>query len=160
MARQTQSLDKIDTITKIVVAIIGAVVAIVGAVVGIATYYKSPATPSGQTLTQSGIGNNQAGRDIIINPPVQHSPITDDAIYQAGVAVGKVYGGRRTPTDATLFEFQEITNASQFNMSAEFEYQGYTLKTVSVRTHVGFTSLRPQDGAILTGLLAKVVRQK
>jgi hypothetical protein len=89
-------------------------------------------------------------------PPVA----SDDNIYQAGVVVGKVFGGRRSPNDATLFEFQEITHANQFNLGAEFEYQGYILKMISYSGRGGFVPTRPEDGTIVIRLEAKVVRQK
>jgi hypothetical protein len=50
-------------------------------------------------------------------PPVPRSqqvPASGD-IVQAGVIVGKAFGARRSPNDATTFEFVEITHAQQFN---------------------------------------------
>jgi hypothetical protein len=56
-------------------------------------------------------------------PQQQTENAAREEIYQAGISVGKVFGGRRSPTNATIFEFQEITQAGQFNLGAEFEYQ-------------------------------------
>lgn len=83
-----------------------------------------------------------------------------DVIVQSGAAVGKVFGGRRSPIDATVFEFQEITQAGQFNIDAEFEYQGLIFKAMDIKSVTGLKSSRPQDGRIIEGMIAKVVRQK
>jgi hypothetical protein len=83
-----------------------------------------------------------------------------DAVFQAGAIVGKVYGGRRSPTDATLFEFREIAQAGQFNMNEEFEYDGYVLKAIRINSRTGLNTSRPQDGTILEGVIAKVIRRK
>jgi hypothetical protein len=91
---------------------------------------------------------------------LQQSAPQPDVIYQAGVIVGKVFGGRRAPTDATVFEFQEITHASQFNYNAEFEYQGYVLRPLSIFSVTDMTSSRPQDGRIVKSLTARIIRQK
>jgi hypothetical protein len=145
-----------------IAAIIGTLATVTIALVNVTNVFKLPSTSTGQTITQSGTGI-ASGRDTVINGLIFNSqpPVAlDDTIYQAGIVVGKVFGGRRTPNDATLFEFKEITQASQFNINAEFEYQGYILKPISFYSHVGLTSSRPQDGTIITGLLAKVVRAK
>jgi hypothetical protein len=47
----------------------------------------------------------------VIGSATQRDP---DAIYQAGVVVGKAFGARRSPTDATSFEFVEVTHVTQF----------------------------------------------
>jgi hypothetical protein len=81
---------------------------------------------SGPNISISGSGNR-----LVINPTPQQ-PRGEEVIYQAGIVVGRVFGGRRSPTDATLFEFQEITQAGQFNTNAEFEYQGFILRPLSM----------------------------
>jgi hypothetical protein len=58
MAKQT-SLARIDTITKIAVAIVSAVGVIITALLGIAAYFKSPSPSSVQTATQSGTSPGQ-----------------------------------------------------------------------------------------------------
>jgi hypothetical protein len=42
------------------------------------------------------------------------APNSED-IYQAGIVAGKAFGARRLPTNATLFEFEEIFRAQQFS---------------------------------------------
>jgi hypothetical protein len=50
-----------------------------------------------------------SGNTFNINP-VPGASVGSDEIIQAGIIVGKAYGGRRLPSDATMFEFKEITN--------------------------------------------------
>jgi hypothetical protein len=77
-------------------------------------------------------------------PQQQTENAAREEIYQAGISVGKVFGGRRSPTNATIFEFQEITQAGQFNLGAEFEYQDYVLKPLHIQTVTGLNISRPQ----------------
>lgn len=112
--------------------------------------------------------NNQSGPNI--NAPggkfnFYHGPppeITSETgtIYQAGVEVGKVFGARRSPNDATTFEFVEITNANQFNPNEEFEFQDCILRFQSTRIRVRLDVMRPQAGMIYGYLVAKVIRKK
>jgi hypothetical protein len=88
--------------------------------------------------------------------PVPEVPASGDAV-QAGVVVGKAFGGRRSPNDATTFEFLEITHAQQFNPREPFEYQGIKLLFQSAQSRAGMTSSRPQDGMIYGGVIAKVL---
>jgi hypothetical protein len=118
---------------------------------------STPPTPAIGTVEQ----HNQAGANIgqqnnyyqTTSKPV-HDP---DAIHQAGATVGKVYGGRRSPTDATLYEFVEIKNANQLNAQAPFEYDGVTLVIQSVRSRIGLDISRAQDGMVYGGVIARVV---
>jgi hypothetical protein len=64
-----------------------------------------------------------SGNTIVINPSAS-TQVRENAIYQAGVKVGNVFGGRRSPNDATIFEFVEITNANQFNPREPFQFEG------------------------------------
>jgi hypothetical protein len=134
-----------------ILTLIGVGVAIV------ANLVELPATSN--TVAQSRSAIN-AGRDAINSGASQRQASSDNSIYQAGVPVGRVFVGRRSPEDAALFEFQEITNASLFNTQAEFEYQDFILTTVSFQMHTGLTSSRPQDGPIISSLVAKVIKQK
>jgi hypothetical protein len=85
-------------------------------------------------------------------------PVPDlEVIHQAGAVVGKVFGARRSPTDAMVYEFTEIKNSSQFNAQAGFEYDGLMLAIQSVRSRVGLDISRPQDGMVYGGVIARVV---
>jgi hypothetical protein len=70
--------------------------------------------------------NNQSGPNITAPGgnfnifPAPQQPVNTEAIYQAGIVVGKVFGDRRLPNDATTFEFKEITDCAQFNTSVPF----------------------------------------
>jgi hypothetical protein len=79
-------------------------------------------------------------------------------IKQAGIVVGKAFGARRSPTDATIFEFEEITNSQQFNYNAPFEYQGHTLRLIHAETITGLNVSRPQDGRIISRVKAKILK--
>jgi hypothetical protein len=114
---------------------------------------------AGPSATQ----NNQSGPNIIApggkfnfyNQP--QSQATDGVITQAGVVVGKVFGGRRSPNDATVFEFVEITNANQFNPTQPFQFNGVTLLFQSTRSRVGLNIARPDAGMTYGGVVAKVI---
>jgi hypothetical protein len=117
-------------------------------------------TPGGATQNnQSGPNFNVpgSGNQINIYPPTAPQAAAGDSISQAGVVVGQAFGGRRSPTDATIFEFQEVTHAQQFNVDAPFQYQGHTLRAVRIETTVGLDSSRPQDGRIIYLMTAKVI---
>jgi hypothetical protein len=72
------------------------------------------------------------------------------------IAVGNAFGGRRTPTDATTFEFTEITNCGQFNTSAPFIYNGVKLQFIREQNSIQMLSSRMQDSPIRFGVVAKV----
>jgi hypothetical protein len=85
-------------------------------------------------------------------------PVPDlEVIREAGAVVGKVFGARRSPTDAMIYEFTEVKNSSQFNAQAGFEYDGLMLAIQSVRSRVGLDISRPQDGMVYGGVIARVV---
>jgi hypothetical protein len=91
-------------------------------------------------------------------PPKSALPPVDlDAILQGGVKVGKVFGGRRSPTNALIYEFVEITNARQFDLSAPFQYHGVILQLIRVKSRVGLDISRPEDGMILRDVTAHVI---
>lgn len=119
-----------------------------------------PSTPANtgtgpiQQSNQSGTNIGQQNNYYAAAPnPLRGS----DVISQAGAAVGKVFGGRRSPADATVYEFVEITNANQLNPSAPFAYEGQLLVLKSVRSRVGLDISRPQDGMVYGGVVANVV---
>jgi hypothetical protein len=160
MARQTQSsLSGLDSVIKIAATIVGALTAIIGTVIAIATYFKPPPAPSEQTVTQSGNGII-AGHDVVINGRVADGKpqpvLSDDAIYQAGIVVGKVFGARRLPNDATRFEFREITNASQFNTSVPFIFGGVKMIFEKEENSATFVAGR-NDNPIRFGVTARVL---
>jgi hypothetical protein len=95
--------------------------------------------------------------NIFVNSP-KTAAIDQESIYQGGVIVGKAFG-RRSPTDATIFEFVELTNASRFNPREDFEFQAVRLHFVTAQSRTGMTSSRPEDGTIWEGVIAKVVSQ-
>jgi hypothetical protein len=95
-----------------------------------------------------------------LQPQQAKSAREPNAIYQAGVLVGNVFGVRRSPNDATTFEFVEITNANKLNSGEEFEYDGYILKMSSAETKVGLNVMRPDAGMIYTRVIAKIIRTK
>ena len=107
------------------------------------------------TLTPTGAGYRDE-RPIPVT--VTNSPAKPEVIEQAGIAVGKVFGGRRSLTGTTVFEFQEITNSGQFNFNAPFEYQGHTLRMISAESITGLNTSRIQDGRIITHMTAKVLK--
>jgi hypothetical protein len=129
-----------------------------------------PGHPNQQGQTSPGVQqNNQGpgqlfnapGGTIYVNPtpsaPLQKPERDPQAIYQAGIAVGKVFGGRRSPANATIYEFVEIKNANQLNAQAPFEYDGVLLVLQSVQRRVRLDISRPQDGMVYGGVIANVV---
>ena len=104
-------------------------------------------------------GNNNIlnfGNNNTVKP--SDAPVQDQAsIYQAGIVVGKAFGARRLPNDATTFQFTEITNCPQFNTNAPFTYGGVKLKFVSERDSAMMVMGRQQDSPIRFGVLAKVI---
>lgn len=120
---------------------------------------SSPAGGNDAPVTQgSGTIYNAPGGTIYAAPPPTAAPQRDpESAYQAGVTVAKVFGGRRSPTDATTYEFVELKNANQLNAGMPFEYDGMLLVIQSVRTRVGLDISRPQDGMVYGGVVAKVV---
>lgn len=119
-------------------------------------------THSATSTNQTGVTAGTINGNVTINtisPAQPHKATTNksDAIYQAGIIVGRAFGARRLPTDATVFEFVEITHASQFNLAESFEYQGLILKVLSVDTKIGLMSSRPEDGTILQKITAKII---
>jgi hypothetical protein len=107
-----------------------------------------------QQFNQSGTNIGQQNNYYQDSPNPTRGP---DVISQAGAVVGRVFGGRRSPTDATVYEFVEITNANQLNPSAPFAYAGQMLVLQSVRSRVGLDISRSQDGMVYGGVVAKVV---
>jgi hypothetical protein len=99
---------------------------------------------NGQNIIIPGSGNN-----LTVYPPPP-APSQTGSIYQAGIEVGKVFGARRSPSDATAFEFVEITNANQLNASEEFEFQSHIL-----RLQRGWIERMTYGGVI-----GKIIRQK
>jgi len=79
-----------------------------------------------------------------------------DGIYQARIMVGKAFGARRLPTDATTFEFVKITNCAQFNTASPFYLHDIKLRFVSEKNSAFMIVGRP-DSPIRFGVLAKVV---
>jgi hypothetical protein len=90
----------------------------------------------------------------IYPPPQQRSESSD--IIQAGILVGKAYGGRRLPNDATKFEFVEITNCAQLNTAQPFTYNGIRMRFVSEKNSAIIVVGRT-DGPIRFGVLAQVL---
>jgi hypothetical protein len=82
-----------------------------------------------------------------------------DSIYQAGIIVGHVFGGRRHPNDATRFTFVEITKSGQLNSSAPFQFQNYTMQMERVESRIGMMTSRPQDGVIYSGVVARITEK-
>jgi hypothetical protein len=78
-------------------------------------------------------------------------------IFQSGVTVGDVVGGRRSPTDVTVFEFAEITHAQGLNRSEPIEYLGIKMKIFRIDSGAGTMLTRPQDGTVYIGVFAKIL---
>jgi hypothetical protein len=83
-------------------------------------------------------------------------PTSDTMIYQAGVVVGKAFGARRLPNDATHFQFAEITNCAQFNTGAPFTYGGIRMIFEKEENSAYMVVGRP-DSPIRYGVLARVL---
>jgi len=90
--------------------------------------------------------------------PTSADPSLADSahIYQGGIIVGDVFGGRRVPNDATHFFFQEISHAQPFNLSQPFEYRGIWLRMEHADSVTQVDGGRPQDGRIVRELAAIV----
>lgn len=102
---------------------------------------------------------NAPGGTIIVEPKAQSAgPLTQtsEEIYQAGVIVGKAYGGRRSPRDATTFEFAEITNCTQLNTTKPFIFNGVKLQFISEKDSAMMVVGR-NDNPIRFGVLARVI---
>jgi len=89
-------------------------------------------------------------------PPPTNSQGDPAHIWQDGIIVGDVVGGRRDPADASKFLFAEISHTQQFNIQRTFHFMGQMLETVSVQSDVSMDSTRPQDGRVLTQVVAKI----
>lgn len=83
--------------------------------------------------------------------------VDEDHIYQGGIVVGKVVGGRRSPEDATLFEFEEIDDCRQFNTTQPFTYEGIDLIYIKDQDDALIDIARPADSPIRWGVSARVV---
>jgi len=145
-------------------AALGASLAVWGGYAWLGTAANGAEKPT--TMAQGGPSvtqNNQGGPNIhapggqfnFYGQP--QSQATDGVITQAGVVVGKVFGGRRSPNDATTFEFVEITNANQFNPTQPFQFNGVTLAFQSTKSRVGLNIARPDAGMTYGGVVAKVI---
>jgi hypothetical protein len=120
-----------------------------------------PKTPPTANGTQYGPGQQFIAPygTFYINPaPVgpQNSQNDPGHIWQDSVVVGTVIGGRRSPTDASQFLFDEITHAQQFNPGRTFHFTGVRLMLVHTESITDLMSNRPQDGRILTNVVARV----
>jgi hypothetical protein len=113
--------------------------------------------PSAQQSNQGpGQLYNAPGGNIYINPPAPQPPAESGAIQQAGIVVGKAFGARRSPSDATKFEFVEITNCAQFNTNEPFTYNDIRMRFVSERTSAYMIMGRP-DSPIRFGVIARIL---
>jgi hypothetical protein len=54
-------------------------------------------------------------------------------VYQFGRPVGWATGAVFSRREPSVLEFEEITGATKFSYSAEFQYGGYMLKVMQVR---------------------------
>jgi hypothetical protein len=111
---------------------------------------KAEVASPGPNFNFHGPSTNQ------FNMPAPPAAVEEDSIYQAGVSVGKAFGARRSPSDATIFEFSEITNCGQFNTGAPFTYKGVKLRFVSERNSALMDISRVKDSPIRYGVLARV----
>jgi hypothetical protein len=97
------------------------------------------------------------GYPFTVSPSNTPQPVTpDDTIYQAGIVVGKAFGARRLPNDATRFEFREITNAAQFNPSAPFTYSGVKM-IFEKEDNSAWMVIGRADSPIRWGVIARVL---
>jgi len=139
-----------------IAAIIGTPSAIIFGVANLSkSQTASTSVQSGNTIT--------SGHDTIINNGTvltnqQPSIVSDDSIYQAGVIVGKAFGARRLPNDATRFEFREITNCAQLNTSAPFTYGGVKMLFEKEQNSAAIVVGR-NDSPIRFGVTARVLEQ-
>lgn len=79
------------------------------------------------------------------------------SVRQGNALVGFGVGARRDKYDATRLDFTEITNASKFDVTREFEFQNYQLKLA--RVHV-IREASPDGSRTLAGVTAKIVSQR
>jgi hypothetical protein len=128
--------------------------------------FAQTAMPAAQTdIAQTNTQNNQTGPNV--NIPGNNNSVTitqspnpsteKGEIIQAGIVVGRTFGARRLPSDATMYEFAEIMNCSQFNTGASFSYNGVRLQFISERTSTMLDIARAQDSPIRYGVLARVL---
>jgi hypothetical protein len=87
-----------------------------------------------------------------------HPPADVDAIIQSGITVGKAFGARRSPNDATMFQFEEITHAGRFNAQIPFQYHDVTLQMIQFGSDVRLDAARAEDGRIIRSLVARAVQ--
>ncbi len=66
-------------------------------------------------------------------------------------------GSFRSPTDAMIFEFVEITHASRLDTRYPFDFDGVSLRMISNQSRVGMDTSRPEDGMVYSGVIAQVV---
>jgi hypothetical protein len=138
---------------------LGYVIAGAGATSPPPTGVKSPpaaATPIQQNNQGAGQQFNAPSGTINVYPPSHQVPDSGN-VTQAGVIVGKAFGARRSPTDATVFEFTEITNCGSLNTDAPFFYDGVNLQFIKERDSVMMLMGRAQDSPIRFGVVAKVL---
>jgi hypothetical protein len=124
---------------------------------------SSASPPSVQQNNQGAPNLNVPGSNNQFNfytPPPQRSKDDRGDVYQAGIVVGKAFGARRSPTDATAYTFVEITHASQLDMGAPIEFNGLILRIKLVNMKSGVTSNRPEEGTIYEGVTAVIIGQK
>jgi hypothetical protein len=129
----------------------------------------APAQAEGTQLAQNDKGsgvnqNNQTGPNFnvpgnnnqfnLYNRPPE--PTSDTMVYQGGIVVGKAFGARRLPNDATHFQFAEITNCAQFNTGAPFTYGGIRMIFEKEENSAYMVAGRP-DSPIRYGVLARVL---
>src|ERR1700730_14662634 len=121
---------------------------------------KSPSPHASTPMQQNNQGPGQQfkapGGNIYVNPSPQPPP-DSGTIQQAGVVVGNAFGARRSPTDATLFEFTEITNCGRFNLGTPFIYKGVKMQFVREKNSAMLEISRQQDSPIRYGVVAKVL---
>jgi hypothetical protein len=79
------------------------------------------------------------------------------SIVQSGTYVGFGVGARRDKYDLTRLEFTEITNATRFDFTREFEYENYRLKLSKVFLVRDAT---PEGGRKLEGVTATIIQQR
>ncbi len=99
---------------------------------------------------------NAPGGNIYVNPTPQQVP-DSGTILQAGAVVGKAFGARRSPNDATRFEFVEITNCDQLNTGSPFTYSGIRMLFVSEKESIMMLVGRQKDSPIRFGVTARVM---
>ena len=122
-------------------------------------FFRNPVSNFTQN-NQNGPNFNVPGSNnqfnIYPNPSPPAQTADTGSIYQAGIVVGKVFGGRRLLNDATIFEFKEITNCTQFNTSSPFVYAGVKLQFVSEENSALMVVGR-SDNPIRFGVKARVL---